>query len=64
LKILEKKYCFTAFNTLFCIPYKKLETKYLETKSLDSVGDTYTDGESIVTLDEPDGPLRMVSEIF
>jgi len=32
--------------------------KYLETKSLDSVGDTYTDGESIITIDEPDGPLR------
>jgi len=31
--------------------------KYLETKSLDSVGDTFTDGESIMTLDEPDGPL-------
>ena len=34
------------------------EIKYLETKSLDSVGDTFTDGESIMTLDEPDGPLR------
>ena len=29
---------------------------------MNSVGDTYTDGESIVTVDESDGPLREVSE--
>lgn len=36
----------------------------MDTKSLNSVGDTYTDGEgSIVTIDEPERLLRKVVKI-